>query len=56
MKGRVVGSFTATVTIEIVVKELTSGHVVLRIDGDDVILSEKDHVNHTGTVYREWDA
>ena len=56
MKGRVTISLESQVVIKVVVKELTSGHVVLTVDGEDVVLSEGDHVEHTGRVTREWSA
>lgn len=56
MKGRVVLSLRAETTIEILVKELTSGHVVLRIDGEEKVLSEGDKLIHTGTTTRDWNA
>jgi len=56
MKGRIVMSLRAETTITIVVKELTSGHVVLRIDGEDEVLSEGDTLIHTGTITRDWNA
>jgi hypothetical protein len=56
MRGHVDVRLTAKVTITIEVKELTSGHAVLIVDGENVVVSEGEIIKHTGTVNRDWSA